>query len=57
MSTEVVAPEVSDELHRPTVHPEVCKLVHQPEALWSRRRVLIRDILLTGFACFPCGHE
>ncbi|KAK8815054.1 asparaginyl-tRNA synthetase [Blastocystis sp. ATCC 50177/Nand II] len=47
MSTEVVAPEVSDELHCPTVHPEVCKLVHQPEALWSRRRVLIRDILLT----------
>ena len=52
MSTEVAAPKVSDELHFPTVHPEVCKVEHQPEALWNRRRVLIRDILLSGFAFF-----
>lgn len=47
MSTEVSASETATELVLPTVHPEVAELVHKPEDIWKRRRVLIRDIICT----------
>ena len=58
MSTEVSAPETATELVLPTVHPEVTELVHKPEDIWKRRRVLIRDIICTrNFSFLFSSHD
>lgn len=58
MSTEVSASETATELVLPTVHPEVAELVHKPEDIWKRRRVLIRDIICTRkFSILSSFHD
>ena len=58
MSTEVSASETATELVLPTVHPEVAELVHKPEDIWKRRRVLIRDIICTrNFSFLFSSHD
>lgn len=58
MSTEVSASETATELVLPTVHPEVTELVHKPEDIWKRRRVLIRDIICTrNFSFLFSSHD